>query len=759
MKGIFTICVLLLAVPALAQNRRTIEVPPPRYAPAQGATQQPAGQPQLYGNSQPAAPAQVAPAQAAPTPNLFERNALDRRELERAARQAEASGELAHVGAVRQKLRPPELLAEALSTPQDAFRDGQRWPLVDALARSRDRQQQLRITQVYWKLAGAQADYHFARDLSQRLWRVTERHAEQPAVQSARHSAEAAVDDAETAVVAAQHELAEQMNLRPDEPLPLAIDRPHVGEYRTYFDSLFAGRTPPPRLWLTHRSLPIRRKAIDLHGEAILSAQDALDATIEEFERRAVDLTTLLAAFEEFDRERRAFVAAVRDYNQDIAEYAMAVAAPGANGDRLVAMLIKTPTTHRQASPGRRSLDPREFRPAVEAPPQADRTFQEEPPAADYRSAPPADYRSAPPADYRAAPPADYRSAPPADYRSSAVEPEDGGVRSASAEAPADVLPAALGPPQTPAADPAVEPPPSTDPFGPRRYEAQKPQASSHVPQAAPYSGLPGASVDQGEYSGLWHLAPALRAQKLAGILHWWERTLPPDSGAPTSLPKVLERTAPASRRAVIDAYWRAREAAARYQIYAEAGDHLTPLTAGALRLREEPGGAAAMLRVQAARLGLQANLLDAQLNLLAAQWTLTQLAGGRLDQPWLLPTTVPHAGRYRLPAHREALGDARRWADNLPPIEAAVQERAAAVVFADAARAEAAHPGAGTVAGLNLAVERVRRQMRETQAFLQTQTQYNLAIADFALRSLPPGAPVDQLVARLVVPRSYQEG
>ena len=48
---------------------------------------------------------------------------------------------------------------------------------------------------------------------------------------------------------------------------------------------------------------------------------------------------------------------------------------------------------------------------------------------------------------------------------------------------------------------------------------------------------------------------------------------------------------------------------------------------------------------------------------------------------------------------------------------------------------------------------------MRESQAFLHTQTQYNLAIAEFALRSLPPGAPVGQLVARLVIPRSYQDG
>ncbi len=213
---------------------------------------------------------------------------------------------MSHVGGMHQKLRPPELLAEALSTPQDAFREGKHWPLVDALARAGDRNQQLKVTQAYWRLATAQADYHFARDQSHRVWKATERHIDQPAVQSARHSAEAAVDDAELAVIAAQHELASLLRLRSDEAMPLAVDQPHVGEYNTQYDKMFAnGRTPPPRLRLANRALPIRRKAIDAHGEAILAAQDALDATVEDFDRRTADLTSLLAALEEFNHQRR----------------------------------------------------------------------------------------------------------------------------------------------------------------------------------------------------------------------------------------------------------------------------------------------------------------------------------------------------------------------------------------------------------------------------------------------------------------------
>jgi hypothetical protein len=221
----------------------------------------------------------------------------------------------------------------------------------------------------------------------------------------------------------------------------------------------------------------------------------------------------------------------------------------------------------------------------------------------------------------------------------------------------------------------------------------------------------------------------------------------------------VLRQAPPTARKTAIDAYWRAREAAALYQIYGEAGDQLASLSASALRSREQHGGAATMLRVQASRLALQSALMDAHANLLVAEWELAMATGAHLQKPWPLPTTVPHAGRYRLPAHREQLGSARRWADTLLPLEAAIQERAAAVVFADAARADAAHPHRVTPIEINQAVREVYRQCRAGEAFLRAQTDYNLAIADFALRTAPPAASVEQLVSRLVIPRNVRDG
>lgn len=137
------------------------------------------------------------------------------------------------------------------------------------------------------------------------------------------------VGDAQLAVLKSQHEFARAIKLKSGEPLPLTVDRPHVGDYNTAFDTLFAERTPPPHLRLIHRTLPIRRKGIDEHSNAIQHGLDALDAIEDEYGRKATDIDTLLAAWEHVAAKHKAFIASVRRYNQEIAEYALNTAKQG----------------------------------------------------------------------------------------------------------------------------------------------------------------------------------------------------------------------------------------------------------------------------------------------------------------------------------------------------------------------------------------------------------------------------------------------
>ena len=114
-------------------------------------------------------------------------------------------------------------------------------------------------------------------------------------------------------------------------------------------------------------------------------------------------------------------------------------------------------------------------------------------------------------------------------------------------------------------------------------------------PRTSPSTGVvPAAATgpDRGEYSALENASPALRAQRLSGILHWRERALPADSGQPTSLKTVVSQTSVGGRRQAIDAYWLAREAAARYQAIAAAADQMAPLGAAAMRRPDAPGAA-----------------------------------------------------------------------------------------------------------------------------------------------------------------------
>src|SRR5262245_45062675 len=220
----------------------------------------------------------------------------------------------------RPKVRPPEILADALARPAEAALSGKPISLLASISRTTDRQQQLRIARAYWRLSTAQADYHWALDQREKLKHYTQSHTNAPETLSARASARADVRDAELAATQAQQELADLLGGTTADA-PLAIDRPHVGGYNTYYEEIFANRAPPARIRLIHRMLPIRRKAIDAHGEAILAAVDALEATGESFKSTGQGLVTTLTALDQLKHERKLFVAAVRDYNLEIAEY------------------------------------------------------------------------------------------------------------------------------------------------------------------------------------------------------------------------------------------------------------------------------------------------------------------------------------------------------------------------------------------------------------------------------------------------------
>ncbi len=175
------------------------------------------------------------------------------------------------------------------------------------------------------------------------LGRVQSRSGEETSLQAARAAATAMLREAELAAGSAQYELASLIQLPADAPLPLPADRPHVGAYRTNYQELFASRPAPDRARLIDRTLPIRRMGIDQRAIAIQAAQDALIAATEAYESRQGNLADVISSSGQLLHQQWTFMETVCRYNQDIAEYAMIVAAPGATPQVLVGFMIINP--------------------------------------------------------------------------------------------------------------------------------------------------------------------------------------------------------------------------------------------------------------------------------------------------------------------------------------------------------------------------------------------------------------------------------
>ena len=82
------------------------------------------------------------------------------------------------------------------------------------------------------------------------------------------------------------------------------------------------------------------------------------------------------------------------------------------------------------------------------------------------------------------------------------------------------------------------------------------------------------------------------------------------------------------------------------------------------------------------------------------------------------------------------------------------LENRAAAVVQADAARAVATLAYPSGKPSLADVLRMIETQRSQTVAFLETLTDYNLALAGSTLAVFPPDAPAESLAAALLPPQ-----
>lgn len=660
------------------------------------------------------------------------------------------------------RVTPEELVARAISSTAADEIPGESLSLLVALSNVRGPAERIGVVHAYWQSTLALANYGVALDENRQL---TELNSGAALAASA-----STVETARLAAIGAQRRLARTARLPKSVQLPMPSDRPHVRPYKTRFEEIFSSSVPMERMRLIDRKLPLRLQVINLRASAVEAAEDALDALTDSYRAKDVDLASVTAAVGELARQRRAYLEAVRDYNHEIADYALNIAGREITGRQLVATLIDVEKNSPAIDPHQGGATEIRRQSGVQrvefiAPLDTDEEGLWEPtPAVEE-----------PPRII--SPPATGDEKPPAFALPPRETPED---EIAEDETPEDETPedeAASDREETGAwATPRemAQPPTRSLQYGqtegghsPMTSVDNSPTAKSRSSARLPLvpvertvfrlpldHGLPAA-----QYADLMDAKPAIQAGRLVTDL------FPNLEGTFDDCQLVDLRDCLADRpvddcHRVINAYWLARLRACEYQSYANRAEHLAELVPIALGRTLEPSGSEDMLRLRTTRLSSDADVLEALARLLDAQYELTLAAQRPLDSSWLLPRTSPRCGHYplKLDAQPRSLAESwpiRRLAVTIPTLSEAVMGRADAVVEADAARSNAMGQFADGTLSVNAAMGMIRKQNEHTLAFLDTVTAYNQSIAEYVVRTnLGAAAHVSE---RVLEPLDYQ--
>lgn len=652
-------------------------------------------------------------------------------------KQAADDASLAPVQNVETRPGAADTLLRWLASDDQVALAGKPTPLVDLVARLADRGQQTALVQTYWKLSAALAEYRIAADESARLGQLlppadaTGKHPTDPLLESRLASTEARLREAELAVVDTQYALTELARLSLTDPPVLPADLPHAGPYRTYFQERYA-RVAPPRGHLIDRSLPLLHRSLELRAMAAVAAADAADADHEAYHAGKLDGLTVIETLAELTRQRRAFIAAVRDYNVDIAEYAFSVVPPGLSSAQLVSVLIG-PAKPAAGASGEKSI--------VQDPPPVKRAGFDQP-------VEPANGHSAAPGLLRqgsAAPIGQVPSGAPLRGTGRPPKRVKSYVPKSSATQHTAQFHTAFFAGTPPRGDAS---------------QAEKSDLGDDASQAGKPDLRADETTDAGLYSAFSSLEPAQRLRQLADTLQWDRAS--DLTGAATTLADAL--AAAGDRRALIAAYWRGRGRIAACQIRQQQHQQLSALQSAALHLRDQPNAAEAMLRLQTALLAAEAGAVETQVAILASQFELALAMRRPLSGNWPLPTTPPHAGHFRLkletqPAALVQAMPVRQLARGIPTLYEALLRRAEAVVAADAARAEISARCESGEALVDPAILVTAHTAEESLSLLADQTDYNVQFAGYVLAVAPPTLGAQELAGLLVVAPAASAG
>jgi hypothetical protein len=218
--------------------------------------------------------------------------------------------------------------------------------LVEVISQSMDVQGQAIAIGAYWEVAMHGGRLGFAQHKVAFLSTIPAPNdaAERAVLESALATAEANEATAQDELLAAQYRLIRSAAISWNEVLPWPADVPFVGAYRTNYETFFAQRTAPLEIRHIHQSLPGKLRLIERCAASVSAAETATETLAQSYKQGRSSVTTLLESIERLERARHAFLSAVVDYNDRIAEYSLAAVGTSIGPETLVSTLIKAPS-------------------------------------------------------------------------------------------------------------------------------------------------------------------------------------------------------------------------------------------------------------------------------------------------------------------------------------------------------------------------------------------------------------------------------
>ncbi len=236
--------------------------------------------------------------------------------------------------------RPAEMVDQAMLLPANSAVAGRPLGLLAAIQSTADRRGQLEIVRSYWRLVEAVGEYRYCLNHAEGLEQIRAGRTESAVLRSSKAATAAQLREAELGAVRAEHELAELARLPAGVPLPLPADHPTTVAYRTYFNEMFAGKTPPEAARLADKLLPLERRVIDDQAAAVQAAEDALIAVADDRQMGRAGAAAQISLSGQLLDRQRAFIRSVCAYNRTIADYGLTVMPLSTSPQELVTVLI-----------------------------------------------------------------------------------------------------------------------------------------------------------------------------------------------------------------------------------------------------------------------------------------------------------------------------------------------------------------------------------------------------------------------------------